>query len=71
MKTINEMKLEAETALENVITENKVLNTMVQYKGFEDYRVEANTSWTDTVITIQHDTFNWTNFLSSLDFRLF
>jgi len=64
MKPIEDLKVETHSAYDKVKVEIDVLQAMVQYKGYEDYSIIANTSWDSVGISIEHKVFNWTNFLT-------
>jgi len=64
MRTIADLKAETHTAYDDVKAQLDVLTAMIQYKGFEDYSIVANTSWDSVGISIEHKVFNWTNFLT-------
>jgi len=64
MKTIEDLKKQTHKAYDDVKVELDRLQAMVQYNGYEDYNVVANTNWDSVGISIEHKVFNWTNFLT-------
>ncbi len=64
MKPIENLEADVRKAYDKVKAELDNLNNMIQFKGYSDYGVYSSVSWDSININIQHNKFNWTNFLT-------
>ncbi len=64
MKDLAILKSEVTEAFNKCALALEKINSEVQFKGYEDYKITTHTSWNELRFIIAHKEFNWSDFLT-------